>query len=195
MGLKQIILEDSTNSGGYFNKSNSVWAEALSPYMNNGVFNEGLDVRLQVNENTYETLTVDSPVYFSSEGSFASENYLIVVNPEDIYMEDNEAHLVSNATIKIALFEEDPQPEPEPEPEPDKPGYLNEYTPLERIANALDNGVPSALSTKTPLERIADALEKQIGEPSEDKGMLAEKDYLERIAAAVEGGAGQGSKN
>ena len=104
MATQTIIFEDSTNSSGYFNKSNSVWAEALSPYMTDGVFNEGLDVRLQVNDNAYETLTAEG-IHFSSEGEFVSENYRIIVNSEDIRMEDQEFNVIPNATIKIALFE------------------------------------------------------------------------------------------
>ena len=70
--------------------------------------------------------------------------------------------------------------------------YLNEKTPLERIADGLDGGSNDALSEKTPLERIADALDDQASISHEDKGMLDEKGYLERMAIAVEAGAGQG---
>ena len=331
MGLKQIILEDTTDNNGLMVKTQQYWASILNPYIKEGGtgFIDGIDLRLSVNDGDYEVMT-SKEIFWNNEGFIDTENYSIVIGSEDLYLYEmpNYNPIVPNATVKIALFEDDPQPVPEP------PTYLNTKTPLERIAEALEGDTstesggtktvviedvvgqdysklaklkneyidfftpysvwdamqeyyvlnpnvtmnikitgtgttydgnggiymrkiasenideinimlsdedvqyhiygdysrdymqvedeggegyapgpgsaititltvpdtpqpdkPGYMQDKSPLERIADALEKQIGEPSEDKGYLSEKGYLERIAVAVEGGAGQRSKD
>ena len=166
MGLKQIILEDTTDNNGLMVKTQQYWASILNPYIKEGGtgFIDGIDLRLSVNDGDYEVMT-SKEIFWNNEGFIDTENYSIVIGSEDLYLYEmpNYNPIVPNATVKIALFEDDPQPVPEP------PTYLNTKTPLERIAEALE-GDTSTESGGTKTVVIEDVLNNtmEVTRPASD---------------------------